>query len=397
MIDLRIALRYLSAKKSHSAVNAIAVVAIAGIALATAAMVVVMSVFNGFHSLIEERISVIDPPLAAVAAEGKTLEGVDSLIAELKADPAIADVQPMLEERALAIYEGRQMAVRLRGITPPLYSGFDSICPYGDPWVDYHPGAEPAVVSVGVANNLELPVGGEELLGLYVPRRLGRINPANPMSAFRADSVAPGAVFILNQVEMDADLVYAPIALVENLLQQDDAATSLYIYPSGKIAAAKRAATEILGSSARVLTLEEQQSATFRIVNMEKWLTFLLLGFILIIASFNVVSSLSLLIIEKRNNAATLLALGATAGRIRRIYRIEALLITGIGTICGLITGTLLSLGQQHYGWVKLAGDARELTIEAYPVVFHAADLIAVVAIAAAVGIITAIIATARR
>ncbi|MCM1309699.1 MAG: FtsX-like permease family protein [Bacteroides sp.] len=397
MLNLRIALRYLLAKKSHSVVNVISIVSIAGIALATAAMVVVMSVFNGFHSLIEERISVLDPPLAAVAVEGKTLEGADSLCEALKSSPAIADAQPMLQERALAMFGGRQMAIRLRGITPALYSCFDSISPYGQPWAYYHPAASPAVVSVGVANTLQLPVGGEELLGLYVPRRLGRINPANPMSAFRADSVAPSAVFILNQAEVDADLVYAPLTLVENLLQQEDAATQIYIYPTADAKAAQRAAAAILGERGRVLTLDEQQSSTFRIVNMEKWLTFLLLGFILIIASFNVVSSLSLLIIEKRRNAATLMALGATRKRIRNIYRIESMLITAIGTIGGLILGTLLSLGQQHFGWVKLAGDSESLTIEAYPVVFHPADLLAVAAIAVIVGILTALIATGRR
>lgn len=395
-LNLRIAARYLFAKKSHSVVNIISVVSIAGIALATASMVVVMSVFNGFHSLIEERISAIDPPLAAYPVEGKTFENIDSLCDALLADPSIADVQPMIEERALAIYGERQMPVRLRGIPASLYSLFDSISPYGEPWAKYHPAAEPAVVSVGVANNLELPIGGEQLLGLYVPKRIGRINPASPMSAFRSDSVAPSAVFIMNQTEMDADLIYAPISLVENLLQKKNSASKLYIYPSENIAAARRAAEHTLGNQAKVLTIQEQQSETFRIVNMEKWMTFMLLGFILIIASFNVISSLSLLIIEKRSNSATLLALGATPTRIRNIYRVESMLITGIGTLAGLLTGTLLSLGQQHFGWVKLAGDSSNLTLESYPVVFHIADLPAVAAIAVAIGILTAFIATRR-
>ncbi len=375
-------------------VNTISIVSIAGIALAIAAMVVVMSVFNGFRSLIEQRVSLLDPPLAAVPIEGKVLAPADSICAALKASPTIADAQPMLEERALAIFQGRQMAIRLRGITPALYPAFDSISPYGKPWEDYHPAALPAVLSVGVANNLEVPVGSEQLLGLYVPRRLGRINPANPLSAFRADSVAPSAIFILNQTEMDADIVYAPLPLVENLLQQSDVATRIAIYPSSNVKEAQKYARQVLGDDADILTIQEQQSATFRIVNMEKWMTFLLLAFILIIASFNVISSLSLLIIEKRDNAATLLALGATPSRIRIIYRIESLLITTFGTIAGLLLGTLLSLGQQHFGWVKLAGDTQALSIEAYPVIFNPADLLAVTAIAAAVGILTAFIAT---
>lgn len=368
----------------------------AGIALATAALVVVMSVFNGFHSLIESRMSELDPPLSAVAVEGKTIAGVDSLCAELAADPAIASAEPMIQERALAVYDGRQVAVRLRGVTPALYPRFDSICPVGVPWDDYYPGMNPAVVSVGVANDLELPIGTEHLLGLYVPRRKGRINPANPMAAFRADSVAPSAVYVLNQPELDADVVYAPIPLVSKLLQLDDRATEIYIYPSGKVKDAQRAAEAIIGPNGKVMTLIERQSATFQIVNMEKWMTFLLLGFILVIASFNIISSLSLLIIEKEPNAATLRALGATPSRIRNIYRIEGLLITAAGTVIGLIAGTLLSLGQEHFGWVKLAGSATDLTITAYPVEFHPADLIAVTVLAALIGILTAIAATRR-
>lgn len=397
-LNIRIALRYLFARKSHSVVNVISVVSVAGIALATAAMVVVMSVFNGFHSLIEERVSVLDPPLAAVAAEGKTIAGADSLCVALEADAAIEAALPVSEDRALAMYGGRQMAVRLRGIPRELYANFDDICPAGNPWDDYHPAANPAVVSVGVANSLVLPIGGEELLSLYVPRRRGRINPANPMAAFRSDSVAPTAVFMLNQTELDADLVYVPLEVARTLLQQGDEAGMIYIYPSASgVKAARRAAARILGPQTRVLTLEEQQSSTFRIVNMEKWMTFMLLGFILIIASFNVISSLSLLIIEKRNNAATLRALGATSARIRTIYRLESMLIAAFGSVAGLIVGSLLSLGQQHFGWVKLAGDPTALTIDAYPVVFNPVDLLAVAAISAAVGLLTAFIATSGR
>lgn len=369
----------------------------AGIALATTALVVVMSVFNGFHSLIASRMSELDPPLSVAAASGKTLDNVDSLCAVLRADPAIAVAEPMIEERALAVYNGRQVPIRLRGITPALYPRFDSICPAGNPWSDYYPGIDPAVVSVGVANSLELPIGSEQLLSLYMPRRKGRINPANPMASFRTDSVAPTAVYLLNQPELDADVVYVPIELIGNLLQLNDRATSISIYPSGSVNNARTAAQRIAGPETRVQTMMEREGATFQIVNIEKWMTFMLLGFILIIASFNVISSLSLLIIEKEPNAETLRALGATSARIRNIYRVEGLLITAAGTICGLVAGTVLSLGQQHYGWVKLAGDSANLTITAYPVEFHPADLASVALLSALVGLLTVIIATRRR
>lgn len=397
MVAFRIAGRYLFAPKSHSAVNIIAAVAMCGIALATTALVVVMSVFNGFHSMITQRLSVLEPPLTAVATEGKTIAGVDSLVLLLQSDPEITLASPVIEERALAGYGGRQQAIRLRGIRSELYAEFDTICPTGEPWQDYYPGREPGVVSVGIANTLELPIGGEQLLEIYVPRRVGRINPANPMTAFRADTIAPSAVFATNQAELDLDLVYTPYPIAANLLQFNDEATEIYIYPSGSEAEAKAAAEKILGNHAEVKTLIQRQGATFQIVNMEKWMTFLLLGFILLIASFNVISSLSLLIIEKEANARMLCALGATDRMVRNVYHWIGSLITGGGTIIGLVAGTLLALGQEYFGWVKLTGDASQLTMTAYPVAFNPIDLLAVAILSLITGAITTALATRFR
>ncbi|MDE6513853.1 MAG: ABC transporter permease [Muribaculaceae bacterium] len=371
-------------------------VAMGGIALATAALVVVMSVFNGFHSLISERLSALEPPLTAIAAQGKTIASADSLAAILQADPAIAKASPVIEERALAIHNGRQQAVRLRGIRQELYGMFDSICPAGIPWQEYYPGRTPGVVSVGTANALELPIGSEQLLELYMPRRVGRINPANPITAFRADTIAPSAAYIVNQAELDADIVYVPYSTAANLMQLNNEATEIYIYPAESQTAAIETAQRILGPDIKVETLLQRQGVTFQIVNMEKWMTFLLLGFILLIASFNIISSLSLLIIEKEPNAAMLRALGATDGNIRNIYTIVGVLITGIGTLSGLVGGTALSLGQQHFGWVKLVGNSAELSIQAYPVQFQALDLPAVAAMALIAGLVTTVIATRR-
>lgn len=364
-------------------------VSVAGIALATAAMVVVMSVFNGFHSLIENRLSVIDAPVSALPAQGKDFASVDSLCALLEQNSAIAHAYPVIEERGLAVYGNRQMVVRLRGIPPALYSSYHAVSSSGVPFQDYHPVASPAVVSIGVANRLQLPIGGEDLLGLYVPKRVGRINPANPMSAFRTDSVAISALFILNQEEEDADLVVVPFNVADKLLQYHDQATQIAIYPSSSVAAGVKAAQSTLGSKARVLTLEQTNASTFRIVNIEKWITFLLLGFILLIASFNVISSLSLLIIEKESNAQVLRSLGATSTDIRNIYRINGLLITGFGALGGVAIGTLLSLGQQYFGWVKLSADPATLSVSAYPVVFHPQDLLFALLAAMSVGLLT--------
>lgn len=370
-------------------------VSMAGIAVATAALVVVMSVFNGFHRLIESRLSVLDPPLIAVPVSGKAFQNADSLSGVLANLPEVEWALPVVSERALAIMGERQAAIRLFGIPDELYVRFDSLSLIGEPWADYYPGVEPAVVSVGVANALQASVGSEQLMGLYVPKRVGRINPANPMAAFRTDSVAVSSAFALNQAEYDRDAVFAPLELVRNLLQYSTEASSIHIFPKeGSETSALKAAQAVIGNQGKVLTRMEQQQSSFRIVNMEKWMTFLLLGFILIIASFNIISSLSLLIIEKEENDRTLAALGFDSKAIRGIYVRCGFLITAAGGIVGMIFGTLLSLGQQYFGWVKLAADPEMVSVEAYPVVFQAVDLLPISLLVAGIGAVTALIAS---
>lgn len=368
----------------------------AGIAVATAALVVVMSVFNGFHSLIESRLSLFDPPLTALPASGKTFAGADSLANALESLDAIAAAYPVVEERALAVMGERQSAVRLYGIPPGLYPLFDTVCIAGVPWRDFYPGVEPAVISVGAANELLAPIGTEQLLGLYVPRRVGRINPANPMSAFRSDSVAVSAAFALNQPEYDHDAIFVPLSVARPLLQYTSEATSIYLYPAPGVGEreAMKAAAALIGPDGRLLTRMERRSGSFQIVNIEKWTTFLLLGFILIIASFNIISSLSLLIIEKRDNASTLAALGLTAAAMNRVYLYCGMMITAAGGIAGILIGSILSLCQQHFGWVKLAADPSALSVTAYPVEFHPADLLPIILLIAAIGAATAAIST---
>lgn len=369
----------------------------AGICVATTALVVVMSVFNGFHELIESRLGILDPPLKAVAVQGKAFENADSLCVELAKLPEIERALPVVSERALAVKGDRQAAVRLYGIPPELYPAFNEISLAGSPWEDYYPGVQSAVVSVGVANQLQAPVGTEQLMGLYVPKRVGRINPANPMAAFRTDSVAVSSAFALNQPEYDRDAVFAPLELVRRLLQYDVQATEIHLFPAaGADGAALKSTQAVIGNRGRVLTRMEQQQSSFKIVNMEKWMTFILLGFILIIASFNIISSLSLLIIEKQENAQTLAALGLDKKGIRGIYIRCGLLITAIGGLAGMLFGTLLSLGQQHFGWVKLAADPSMVSIESYPVLFNPADLLPIAALIAAIGLVTALISTRR-
>jgi ABC-type lipoprotein release transport system permease subunit len=364
------------------------------------ALVVVLSVFNGFHDMIASRLSVLNSPLKVEAVQGKVIENADSLSLALKQLPQVAEALPEIEERALAVMDGHQTAVRMRGVMPQVYTAFDStITLSGEPWLNYFPDVAPAVISVGVANSLFSPVGTEHLLGLYVPRRLGRINPANPMAAFRTDSVAVTAIYAVNQSEMDADVVYVPLATARQLLQYTTQASALSITAAQGVteAEARDAIVAAVGADYRVLDSIEQQSGSFQVVNMEKWTSFMLLGFILLIASFNIVSTLSLLIIEKDSNAQTLLALGASESFVKRIYIIEGFLITLTGGIFGMIVGALLCLGQHHYGWVKFAtSDPSMLSIDAYPVLLQATDLLPISLLILLIGAATALIASRK-
>ena len=365
----------------------------AGITVAVAALVVVMSVFNGFHALISERLNVLDPPLLVEPVEGKTFKEAEEICARLEALPEVTSAWPVVAERALAVINERQAPVKVYGVPKQMYQPFDSLAIAGNPWDEYYPGVSSAVVSVGVANTLLAPIGTEQLLGLYVPRRKGRINPANPMSAFRSDSVAISAAFALNHPEYDKDAIFVPLELARNLLQyNNNEATAIHVSP----VTAQKAVEKELGDQARVITAERQHAGSYQIVNMEKWMTFLLLGFILVIASFNVISSLSLLVIEKAENARILSALGATRGRIRWIYMLVGGLITACGAVPGLLIGMLLSLGQEKYGWVKLQGDSSQLSVDAYPVDFHASDLLPIIILVAIIGAVTGLIATSR-
>lgn len=370
-------------------------VSTAGVTIAVAAMVIVMSVFNGFHALIDQRLSTLDPPLIVLPSKGKTIADADSLARQLTQLPQVSLAYPIIHEKALAATSQRQATANLYGVPVEQYlTRFDSITLAGDPWADYHPAAPPAVVSVGLANSLLLPIATEQLLTIHTPKRLGRINPASPLSAFRTDSLAPSAAFALNQPEYDRDALFAPIATVRQLLQYTPAqATEIHLYASPTKSLIKQISS-ILPDDTKLLTRQQLLAGTFQIVNIERYISLLLLALILGIASFNIISSLSLLIIEKQPNAQTLRAIGTTPKEIRQIYIACGIIITAAGTLLGIALGSLLSLAQQHLHLIKLTGDPAEMSVTSYPVQLNPLDLIPITLIALAIGLLTSIFAT---
>lgn len=394
---LRIALRYLVAKKSHAAVNVISMISMAGIAVAAMAMICVLSVFNGFRGLAESRLSAVDPDIRVTAVEGKVIRDADSLSAALAALPGVAAALPVLEEKALAVYGNSQLPVTVRGIP----EGYDSVADWrallidGEMRVPDSLGSY-AVLSVGVALRLGARPGFDNSLIVNVPRRAGRINPALPVGAFRSDSLIVSGVYQSDQSEIDTDIMLLPLSSLRRLLDYTAEATSVDVAlaPGADPSAVLKAVAAAAGPAYRAADRMAQEETSFRMIEIEKWITFLMLAFILIMASFNILSTMSMLIIEKTENIAVLRALGATQRQVRRIFLAEGFLISVAGGGIGLVAGILLCLLQQATGFIRLGGDPSQLTIDHYPVELQAADVLIVAAVVMAIGFVSGLISS---
>lgn len=379
MLALRIALRYLLAPKSHKAVNVISLISMAGVAVAAMAIMVVLSVFNGFSDLASQHLALIDPDLRISPATGKVFGNADSVLAIVRAHGDVKAASPVLEERALLVSGERQMPVIFRGVdhrTVTEVTDMDSIIIDGV-FADRSPLSDSLVaaqLSVGVALNTGLRPSGYQGADLYVPRRQGRINPANPAAAYRRLPFSVSGVFQVEQPEYDSEYLLIPLDAARQLLEYDNesggvaSSIEVSVHQGASTAQLEKALQQSLGDGFIVLDRFEQQSETFRMISVEKWITFIMLLFILLTAAFNIVSTLSLLVIEKRDNMHTLRALGAPHSLVSRIFITEGILITTIGGVVGTVLGMLLSLAQQHFGLIKLSGDPSALTTDTYPV-----------------------------
>lgn len=358
--------------------------------MATVAIVCVLSVFNGFTDLASARLSKVDPDIKAIPINGKVIDSADSLAQAIEAVEGVKRAAPTITENAMAMYGNLQMAVTLRGV-PDEYSeviGIDSAVIDGAFDVDseFPP---TTTISVGTAMRLEAFPGAEGMLRLYVPKRVGKINPANPMAAFMADSMFVAGVYRVDDPDHDMQTVMVSLPAARRLLEYDGGeATAIEIAakPGVDSDALIAPLQAVVGDNIKLLNRLEQEEQSFKMIQVEKWITFVMLAFILVIASFNVVSTLSMLIIEKRDNMRTLRAMGATGPMIRRIFMWEGWLITMVGGLCGIIVGVALCLAQQWGGFITLNGDPSQLVVSSYPVRVAPIDLLLVAALICAVG-----------
>ena len=394
-LPLKIAWRYLVSKKGHQAVNIISIVAVCGVVVATAALICVLSVFNGFRGLIMGKLAMLDPQVAVTATLGKTVNDADSVIQVIQAIPGVERVMPVVEDQALAIYGEMQMPVRLKGV-PDDYNtmnDMDSVIVDGT-WMLRDQVSHFAVAGAGPAVRLMVRPEFMGMVRLYAPQRQGRVNMANPMGAFRQDSVFVAGIFQLQQNSYDADLIFVPLDMARQLFDYETEATQIEVKlaPGASEQQVMDAISRALGNSYQVKNRLMQQREAYRLVNIEKWMAFLLLAFILVIATFNVISTLSLLIIEKDDSIATLRALGANDRQISRIFVLQGWLITLAGAVTGVVIGLVLCLCQQQFGWLRLSGDPANMIISAYPVEVQWTDVIVTLALVAAVGLLTSMV-----
>ena len=376
-----IARRYLFSKKSTNAINIISGISVVGVAVATMALVVTLSVFNGFHDLVASFFTQMDPQLKVVPLTGKTVAADDAALLEIRQMPEVAVATECLEDQALVVYGNRQLMVKLKGVA----DNFDSLTHIrsileGDGDFTLHAAdMHYGIPGLGIAYQMGLGYTYDQPLKVYAPRREGQLNMANLSEGFVEDELySPGVVFCVQQGKYDLHYILTSLAFTRQLFDQQGRLSSLELRLKGDadFDAVKKRMQQVAAGRFAVLDRYEQQDDTFRIMKVEKLIAYLFLSFILAIACFNIIGSLSMLIIDKRRDVATLRNLGATERQITHIFLFEGRMISTLGAVLGILIGLLLCWLQQAYGIVRLGTSEGSFVIDAYPVSVHPTDIL---------------------
>ncbi|MCU6771535.1 Lipoprotein-releasing system transmembrane protein lolE [uncultured Bacteroides sp.] len=388
-----IAKRYLFSKKSHNAINVISGISVCGVALATLAMVCTLSVFNGFQDMVATFFTAFDPQVKITSVKGKVFDGSMPVLSQIKNMPEVAVYSESVEDNAMVQYKGRQVMAVIKGVE----DNFDKLTPidsilFGRGELILHDEvADYAIPGLQLLSTLGTGIRFLDPLEVYAPKRGAKINMANPMSSFVSDDLfSSGLTFTVNQEKYDGSYILTSIDFARNLFQYDKevSAVNLRLHPTANEKDVISKIKRILGEDFYVQDRYEQQADTFRIMEIEKLISYIFLTFILMIACFNVIGSLSMLIIDKKNDVQTLRNLGASDNQIVRIFLFEGRMISFIGAVAGVILGLILCLVQQEYGIISL-GNSGSFVVDSYPVSVHAWDVVLIFITVLVIGFIS--------
>lgn len=383
-LSFLLALRYLFSKKSHNAINIISSISMGGITLATMALVCTLSVFNGFREVVEGLYTAFDPQLKVIPAKGKFISDNDSVLLQIRQHQEVASASNILQDYALILFEGHPLVVELKGVednfaqTIPINTilrGQGDTLLLKDNDTFYGIAGLPLARYISGTNDFGV-------LQMCAPKQGERINVANPTESFNVDYLkSSGQVFIVNQEKYDNNYIITHIDFTQNLFEKEGQISSLELRLNDKanINKVQRELKYIAGEHFIIQNQTEQQSDVYNVMEIEKLMSYFFLTFILLVATFNIIGSLSMLIIDKRKDMATLNNLGATPTMIRRIFIIEGCLIALIGATVGVVLGCLLCLGQQYFGWLRFDNGDGTFLLDYYPVSVELLDILMII------------------
>lgn len=364
-----------------------------GVAIATMALVCTLSVFNGFQDLVADLFTAFDPQLRISLSEGKTISADDEALQALRQSPLVEVCTPVLEDQALVYQEGRQVVVTIKGVDDNFSEGTDiEKILYGDGSFCLHADVlEYGIIGIQLAAQLGLSSNFPDPLQIYAPKPGERVNMANPLSSFNHDELqSPGVVFQVKQAKYDSGYIITSLGFAQRLFEQRGRISNMEVKLRGNISTAegKKEVRRLLGPRFIVQDRYEQQEDVFRIMRVEKFISYLFLTFILLVASFNIIGSLSMLMIEKRQDVQTLRSMGATDKMICDIFNLEGRMISLAGAVAGVLIGLLLCWAQQAFGLISMGKNDGNFIVEAYPVSVHAWDIVLILLTVLVVGIV---------
>ena len=377
-----VARRYLFSRKRISAINLVSAISVVGVAFGTAALLCTLSVFNGFHDLIGSLYTAFDPEVKIVAAKGKSFAANDPALEAVRRLPEVEAASASYTDNALILFRGNPQVITLKGVDDHFerVTGIRSILyPENGTYQLESAGLSYGIPGIGLASMMGSVDYGS--IQICAPTRGERINLANPAASFNAEDLySSGVCFAVSQKQYDEAYMIAPLAFTQRLFEHEGTLTSLELKlkPSADPEQALRRIRQTLGSGFKALNRAEQQEDTFNVMNIEKTMAYFFLTFILLVACFNIVGTVSMLMIDKRADVVTLRSLGADEGLIFRIFLCEGSMISFLGAVAGTLLGLLICYLQQTFGLLSLGGSSGNFIIDAYPVSIHPSDVVIV-------------------